>query len=76
MSSCVFDSIMETAGSDFMIALDVDTEKMIIEFDESSSADSIQQQLKNLQLQKIEEETEQFDEVTLPYLIEHLSGCI
>lgn len=52
MSSCGFDSMVETAESDFIIALDVDdNEKMVIEF-EGSSAESVQQQLKNLQLHR------------------------
>ncbi|KAI6184480.1 hypothetical protein M3Y97_00600900 [Aphelenchoides bicaudatus] len=64
MSSCGFDSMVETAGSDFIIALDVDdAEKMVIEFEESS-VESVQQQLKNLQLHRIEEESEHFDEAS------------
>jgi hypothetical protein len=52
MSSCGFDSMVETVESDFMIAIDVEeSEKMIIDF-EQSSEESAQQQLKNLQLQR------------------------
>jgi hypothetical protein len=54
MSSCGFDSMVETNESDFMIAIDVEdnsTEKGVIDFDESSP-ESIQQQMKNLQLHR------------------------